>query len=124
MVVNWFCRRTTGSPANKPASSASGSGTGGTSGTSVGANNLTTSGIATGSSGSGSGATVSGIGTVNAGTSGINIGANVGTGNVASGTVESRTSTIGVQNKQLQNVKGEHPSVYIPRIFFFFFLYE
>ncbi|XP_026300302.1 synaptotagmin-7 isoform X3 [Apis mellifera] len=101
---------TTGSPANKPASSASGSGTGGTSGTSVGANNLTTSGIATGSSGSGSGATVSGIGTVNAGSSGINIGANVGTGNVASGTVESRTSTIGVQNKQLQNVKGEHPS--------------
>lgn len=97
-------------PANKPASSASGSGTGGTSGTSVGANNLTTSGIATGSSGSGSGATVSGIGTVNAGSSGINIGANVGTGNVASGTVESRTSTIGVQNKQLQNVKGEHPS--------------
>lgn len=101
---------TTGSPANKPASSASGSGTGGTSGTSVGANNLTTSGIATGSSGSGSGATVSGIGTVNAGSSGINIGANVGTGNVASGTVESRTSTIGIQNKQLQNVKGEHPS--------------
>ncbi|XP_016906286.1 synaptotagmin-7 isoform X4 [Apis cerana] len=101
---------TTGSPANKPASSASGSGTGGTSGTSVGANNLTTSGVATGSSGSGSGATVSGIGTVNAGTSGIGIGTNVGTGNVASGTVESRTSTIGVQNKQLQNVKGEHPS--------------
>ncbi|XP_006623987.1 synaptotagmin-7 isoform X3 [Apis dorsata] len=103
---------TTGSPANKPASSASGSGTGGNSGTSVGANNLTTSGVATGSSGSGSGAgaTVSGIGTVNAGTSGISIGANVGTGNVASGTVESRTSTIGVQNKQLQNVKGEHPS--------------
>ncbi|XP_043803623.1 synaptotagmin-7 isoform X4 [Apis laboriosa] len=103
---------TTGSPANKPASSASGSGTGGSSGTSVGANNLTTSGVATGSSGSGSGAgaTVSGIGTVNAGTSGISIGANVGTGNVASGTVESRTSTIGVQNKQLQNVKGEHPS--------------
>ncbi|XP_006623986.1 synaptotagmin-7 isoform X2 [Apis dorsata] len=99
-------------PANKPASSASGSGTGGNSGTSVGANNLTTSGVATGSSGSGSGAgaTVSGIGTVNAGTSGISIGANVGTGNVASGTVESRTSTIGVQNKQLQNVKGEHPS--------------
>ncbi|XP_061930519.1 synaptotagmin-7 isoform X6 [Apis cerana] len=97
-------------PANKPASSASGSGTGGTSGTSVGANNLTTSGVATGSSGSGSGATVSGIGTVNAGTSGIGIGTNVGTGNVASGTVESRTSTIGVQNKQLQNVKGEHPS--------------
>ncbi|XP_043803629.1 synaptotagmin-7 isoform X6 [Apis laboriosa] len=99
-------------PANKPASSASGSGTGGSSGTSVGANNLTTSGVATGSSGSGSGAgaTVSGIGTVNAGTSGISIGANVGTGNVASGTVESRTSTIGVQNKQLQNVKGEHPS--------------
>lgn len=106
----YYTSRTTGSPANKPASSASGSGTGGTSGTSVGANNLTTSGIATGSSGSGSGATVSGIGTVNAGSSGINIGANVGTGNVASGTVESRTSTIGVQNKQLQNVKGEHPS--------------
>lgn len=117
-VANWFCRRTTGSPANKPASSASGSGTGGTSGTSVGANNLTTSGVATGSSGSG--ATVSGIGTVNAGTSGISIGTNVGTGNVASGTVESRTPTIGVQNKQLQNVKGEHPSVYIFHIFFFF----
>ncbi|XP_043803628.1 synaptotagmin-7 isoform X5 [Apis laboriosa] len=108
----YYTTRTTGSPANKPASSASGSGTGGSSGTSVGANNLTTSGVATGSSGSGSGAgaTVSGIGTVNAGTSGISIGANVGTGNVASGTVESRTSTIGVQNKQLQNVKGEHPS--------------
>ncbi|XP_031370201.1 synaptotagmin-7 isoform X5 [Apis dorsata] len=108
----YYTTRTTGSPANKPASSASGSGTGGNSGTSVGANNLTTSGVATGSSGSGSGAgaTVSGIGTVNAGTSGISIGANVGTGNVASGTVESRTSTIGVQNKQLQNVKGEHPS--------------
>ncbi|XP_012348193.1 synaptotagmin-7 isoform X5 [Apis florea] len=104
----YYTTRTTGSPANKPASSASGSGTGGTSGTSVGANNLTTSGVATGSSGSG--ATVSGIGTVNAGTSGISIGTNVGTGNVASGTVESRTPTIGVQNKQLQNVKGEHPS--------------
>ncbi|KAF3420111.1 hypothetical protein E2986_08322, partial [Frieseomelitta varia] len=102
-------RRTTGSPANKPATSAGGSGAVGASGSSGGASGSTSSGPTAVASGSGSGG-VSGIGNANAGTSGIGAGVNAaslgGTGSVA----EPRTPTAGVQNKQLQNVKGDHPS--------------
>ncbi|KOX76197.1 Synaptotagmin-7 [Melipona quadrifasciata] len=102
-------QRTTGSPANKPATSAGGSGAVGASGSSGGASGSTSSGPTAGASGSGSGG-VAGIGNANAGTSGIGAGANAaslgGTGSVA----EPRTPTAGVQNKQLQNVKGDHPS--------------
>ncbi|KAK9304417.1 hypothetical protein QLX08_004200 [Tetragonisca angustula] len=100
---------TTGSPANKPATSAGGSGAVGASGSCGGPSGSTLSGPAAVASGSGSGG-VSGIGNANAGTSGIGAGVNAaslgGTGSV----VEPRTPTAGVQNKQLQNVKGDHPS--------------
>ncbi|OAD52156.1 Synaptotagmin-7 [Eufriesea mexicana] len=110
------CRGTTGSPANKPATSAGGSGGVGSSGAGAGTSGSTTIGTAAGGGGSGlSVATSSGLGSANAGTSGIGAGANVVSGSgtassVAAGTVEPRTPTAGVQNKQLQNVKGDHPS--------------
>lgn len=79
----------------------------GASGSSGGASGSTSSGATAGASGSGSGG-VSGIGNANAGTSaGANAASLGGTGSVA----EPRTPTAGVQNKQLQNVKGDHPSV-------------
>ncbi|XP_060821953.1 synaptotagmin-7 isoform X2 [Bombus pascuorum] len=103
---------TTDSPANKPTTSTSGSGAAGTSGSS----GLTASGATAGASGSGSGVgAASGIGNANAGTSGIGAGANAvslggSSSGSAAGTAEPRTPTAGVQNKQLQNVKGDHPS--------------
>ena len=82
----------------------------GASGSCGGPSGSTLSGPAAVASGSGSGG-VSGIGNANAGTSGIGAGVNAaslgGTGSV----VEPRTPTAGVQNKQLENVKGDHPSV-------------
>ncbi|XP_017879725.1 synaptotagmin-7 isoform X1 [Ceratina calcarata] len=101
---------TTGSPGNKPATSASG---GGAVGTGAGASGTATSGASAGGSGSASGVGgVSGIGNANAGTSGAGANAVSGGGAAgsAAGAVEPRTPTAGAQNKQLQNVKGDHPS--------------
>ncbi|XP_017879727.1 synaptotagmin-7 isoform X2 [Ceratina calcarata] len=97
-------------PGNKPATSASG---GGAVGTGAGASGTATSGASAGGSGSASGVGgVSGIGNANAGTSGAGANAVSGGGAAgsAAGAVEPRTPTAGAQNKQLQNVKGDHPS--------------
>ncbi|XP_053986304.1 synaptotagmin-7 isoform X4 [Hylaeus anthracinus] len=116
---------TTGSPANKTAGptgagGVGGSGVVGSSAGSAGASGSTSSAaLGGGSSGSGVGSgsgsgSGSGIGSANAGTSGIGAGANAisgsGVGGAAAGTGEPRTPTAGAQNKQLQNVKGDHPS--------------
>ncbi|XP_053986286.1 synaptotagmin-7 isoform X3 [Hylaeus anthracinus] len=112
-------------PANKTAGptgagGVGGSGVVGSSAGSAGASGSTSSAaLGGGSSGSGVGSgsgsgSGSGIGSANAGTSGIGAGANAisgsGVGGAAAGTGEPRTPTAGAQNKQLQNVKGDHPS--------------
>ncbi|CAL7946737.1 unnamed protein product [Xylocopa violacea] len=108
---------TTGSPGNKSAASTGGSGAVGTSGTGSGASGSASSGVGIGGGGAGGGGGgVGGIGNASAGagTSGIGAGANAvsssGAGSAAGGTGEPRTPSAGPQNKQLQNVKGEHPS--------------
>ncbi|XP_078047851.1 synaptotagmin 7 isoform X8 [Augochlora pura] len=113
-------------PANKPAASGSGPGGGGigTGGTSAGGTVLAATGSASGtvlgcsgggSTASGSGASSSGPGTgnANASTSGMAGGNPVSgssAGSMVAGAGEPRTPTAGAQNKQLQNVKGDHPS--------------
>ncbi|XP_015435417.1 PREDICTED: synaptotagmin-7 [Dufourea novaeangliae] len=128
---------TTGSPANRPAASTGGTGLGGVAGGSgaIGTSSIggatalaasgSTSSAGLGGSGSGS-ASASGsglgsgsgcgssVGNTNAGTSGLTASGNTvsgsGASSLASGTAEPRTPTAGAQNKQLQNVKGDHPS--------------
>ncbi|XP_029038098.1 synaptotagmin-7 isoform X4 [Osmia bicornis bicornis] len=111
---------TTGSPANKSATSTDGSGGAGGSGSAIrgtaggaGASGSASGAIGiAGSSGSGSAsASGSGVGNANAG---IGACANAisasGAGGVVAAGAEPRTPTAGAQNKQLQNVKGDHPS--------------
>ncbi|XP_076657828.1 synaptotagmin 7 isoform X1 [Halictus rubicundus] len=111
---------TTGSPANKPAASGGGLG-GGSGGTSAGGTVLTATGSASGTvlgcsgsaSGSGTGSSGAGAGNANASTSGMAGGNPVSgssAGSMVAGAGEPRTPTAGAQNKQLQNVKGDHPS--------------
>ncbi|XP_076280188.1 synaptotagmin 7 isoform X2 [Lasioglossum baleicum] len=112
---------TTGSPANKPAASGGGLGGGG-GGTSAGGTVLTATGSASGTvlgcsgsaaSGSGTGSSGTGAGNANASTSGIaggNPASGSSAGTMVGGAGEPRTPTAGAQNKQLQNVKGDHPS--------------
>ncbi|XP_033328838.2 synaptotagmin 7 isoform X2 [Megalopta genalis] len=114
-------------PANKPAASGGGlggGGVGGVGGTSAGGTVLAATGSASGtvlgcggsgSTASGSGASSSGPGTgnANASTSGMAGGNPVSgssAGSMVAGAGEPRTPTAGAQNKQLQNVKGDHPS--------------
>ncbi|CAK9799508.1 SYT7 [Anthophora plagiata] len=112
---------TGGSPANKPATS-SGVGEAGASGASrasgLGAG-AAASGGASSSAASASGGAIAagsaasglGGGSNAAGTSGIGGGANAaGSASGPGGAGEPRTPTAGAQNKQLQNVKGDHPS--------------
>ncbi|XP_076280189.1 synaptotagmin 7 isoform X3 [Lasioglossum baleicum] len=108
-------------PANKPAASGGGLGGGG-GGTSAGGTVLTATGSASGTvlgcsgsaaSGSGTGSSGTGAGNANASTSGIaggNPASGSSAGTMVGGAGEPRTPTAGAQNKQLQNVKGDHPS--------------
>ncbi|XP_076657830.1 synaptotagmin 7 isoform X3 [Halictus rubicundus] len=107
-------------PANKPAASGGGLG-GGSGGTSAGGTVLTATGSASGTvlgcsgsaSGSGTGSSGAGAGNANASTSGMAGGNPVSgssAGSMVAGAGEPRTPTAGAQNKQLQNVKGDHPS--------------